>query len=644
MSKCKKNIALLMTLIFIASTLSACEHKEAPASANTQISALAATKIPAVMEYTPKSKTEQPVINHEASAAASDSYMTLAEELGLTEQQLNSFSMLYHLAITAEEIRISKDNRLMLDDIYTSLLNDINPGAVDEITQDHLRNLRDIIKTYLNISVKRDRLQYIYNQDKAAAIRSAVPNPLAILSIANALDWKRLAVSVVYTVVDSYNHYKDANASIDREFLINGWELNDEETANIQKNRDRAFDYMVDIVQAYELDGYRTLSEKSIETFAQICAIESPHEKIRRLKAEEQTYGLLGNYWLELAACYFDTSDYQACLNCIEEYNGLATGIYRLDYGYVQILPKAIVSAQAVYTGNEYVANIRSFADDIMKNTTSADWSARYFAAQAYLDLYGRTNNKDFLNKAYNIAYDNVTVLLDEQRSLNSAYLSDVQEVQIKEPDYRFMNAEEKKSAESAYNKEKERLQAYNNGLKKARETELPTLYEPLVLNCELLFALADEIGLESKEQDEIDKILQTSSREIFLTESINNHFSFASHERDHSIQLTKNEVVIPVCLLSAQSEVLVEIEQNDEVMACDDCVVSKVERKGTGIDEFYAHITSKLMNDYSWSADSRVTVTISNGSIAAPIRFRFKVSEYADRWILDDKVVFEAE
>ena len=42
------------------------------------------------------------------------------DENGLTEQQRNSFSMLYHLAITAEDIRISKDNRLILDDIYTS--------------------------------------------------------------------------------------------------------------------------------------------------------------------------------------------------------------------------------------------------------------------------------------------------------------------------------------------------------------------------------------------------------------------------------------------------------------------------------------------------------------------------------------------
>ena len=232
------------------------------------------------------------------------------DENGLTEQQRNSFSMLYYLAITAEDIRISKDNRLILDDIYTSLLNDINPGAIDETTQDHLKNLRDIIKSYINISVKRDRLQYIYNQDKAATIRSAVPNPLAILSMTNSLNWKKLATSVVYTVVDSYTNYKNANDAADQEFLMSGWELDDEENDAIQKNRERAFDYMVDIVQEYALDGKLTLNEEAIGTFAEISKIESIQQKIRRLESEEETYKLLGNYWLELADCYYQKEEY----------------------------------------------------------------------------------------------------------------------------------------------------------------------------------------------------------------------------------------------------------------------------------------------------------------------------------------------
>ena len=566
------------------------------------------------------------------------------DEYGLTEQQRNSFSMLYYLAITAEEIRISKDNRLILDDIYTSLLNDINPGAIDETTQDHLKNLRDIIKSYINISVKRDRLQYIYNQDKAATIRSAIPNPLAVLSMTNSFDWKKLATSVVYTVVDSFNNYKRANESVDKEFLMSGWELDDEETATIQKNRERAFDYMVDIVQEYNLDGKLTLNEKAIEKFAEICAIESVQQKIRRLESEENTYKLLGNYRLELADCYYETSQYQKCLDCVEKYNELATGIYRMDYNYVQILPKAIVAAQTVYSGDEYVTNVKAFADAIMENTTTEEWSIRYFAAQVYLDLYARTSESDYLDDAYNIAYDNVTILLDEQRAMNVTYLEGVKELTVDEPDYRFMTEEEKKEVEQEYKDEQKRLKAYNKSLKETRKTELPSLYEPLVLNCELLFALADEINISNQEKSEIEAILQTGSNGVFMVDPINAHYSFSTNDFNRSIELQKDKVIIPVNLLSADAKVVVTVTDNGQTVTFDDCVVTEVKREGDTVDSFFAHVSSKQMKAYKWTADSRATVKITYGEDIDGLQFQFKIAEFRDNWILADKVVFEEE
>ena len=563
------------------------------------------------------------------------------DEYGLTEQQRNSFSMLYYLAITAEEIRISKDNRLMLDEIYTSLLNDINPGAIDETTQDHLKNLRDIIKSYINISVKRDRLQYIYNQDKAETIRSAIPNPLAILSTTQAFNWKSLVASVAYTVVDSYNSYKSANATVDQEFLMSGWELDDEETATIQKNRERAFDYMVDIVQEYGLDGKLTLSEKAIETFAEICAIESVQQKIRRLESEEETYKLLGNYWLELAACYYETSQYQKCLDCVSKYNDLATGIYRMDYNYVQILPMVIVAAQETYTGDEYVSVISGFADSILENTTTEEWSIRYFAAQVYLDLYAKTDDRQYLEAAYNIAYDNVTILLDEQRALNSTYLADVVELTIDEPDYRFMTDAEEEAAKKEYEEEKKRLKEYNKSLKESRKTELPPMYEPLILNCDLLFALAEEMNISNAEKAEIEDILQTEKNGVFLSAPVNDRYSFSASVADYSIEFVKNEIKIPADLLSVGAEIIVKVTDGGKTTAFDDCTVTKVTRDGDTIDTFVAVVTSEMMGDYEWTADSMVTVEVYNGTSYDPIVFKFKVVEYKDNWLIADKVVF---
>lgn len=637
----KKNTGIQITALLLALSLAGCgttapilSSTEAPQQTTIPVSTSESVTTTVPATTVPTEVTTEPTVPPEEEP----------DEYGLTAQQRNSFSMLYFLAITAEEIRISKDNRLLLDDIYTSILNDINPGAIDETTQDHLKELREIIKEYINISVKRDRLQYIYNQDKASTIKSAVPNPLAILSVTNSLNWKQLATSVVYTVVDSYNNYKKANDSADQEFLLSGWELNDDETATIQRNRERAFDYMVDIVQEYDLNGKLTLNEKAIETFAEICTIKSVQQKIRRLESEEGTYKLLGNYWLELADCYYETSQYSKCLDCIDKYNELSTGIYRKDYNYIQILPKVIVAAQKTYQGNAYISNVETFANAIIENTTTDEWSVRYFAAQVYLDLYAKTDVYEYLQSAYNIAYDNVTILLDEQRKLNTIYLADVEEARVTEPNYNSMTETEKKEAKQEYKAEQKRLKAYNKALKESRKTELPTLYEPLVLNCDLLFALAEEMEISYSEKQEIESILQTDNKGVFLVDPINNQYSFSKPTNNFSIEFSKDKATIPVNLLTTNTKVIITATENGENTTFDDCTVSKVERKGNTIDSFYADVTSKKMKDYGWSENSIVTVKIINGNENNALTFRFKVTEYHSNWIFADKVVFEKE
>lgn len=588
-----------------------------------------------------KRLAEEAQLKAEEEKRLSEENKKRTEEEKLKKEQLNSFSMMYYLAITAEEIRTSKNNRLILEDIYTALLNDINPGSIDEITQNHLRSLRDIIKSYRNISTKRERLQYIYNQNKAAAIRSAVPNPIAILSLTNANNWKTLATGVVYAIVDSYNSYKSASENADKEFLISGWELDDEEEEAVLKNRDKAFDYMVDMVQEYNLDGLMTLNEKAIEKFVQICALESVPEKLSRLQSEEDTYKLLGNYWLELADCYFATNKYEKCLDCVDRYNELSTDIFRKDFNYVQILPKAIVAAQNIYSGDLYVTSTKKFADDIIKNTSTEDWSTRYFVAQVYLDLYTKTSDPAYLTSAYKIAYQNVTVLLERQRSLNNTYLNDVQEVKIEEPDYGYLTEAEKKAKEQEYKAEKDRAKKYNTALKETRKTELPTLYEPLVLNCELLFSLANKVDISDSEKADIEAILKSSSGGIFISKPVNDAYSFSGASGSYSINFTKDDLAIPAELLTAGSKVVVSVTDNNKTETFDDCTVKKVVRKGKSIDTFTAYYTSKKLDKYKWTNNSKVTITITYGdAFDKSLSFKYSVVEYKHNWY-GDKVVF---
>lgn len=556
------------------------------------------------------------------------------------EKEKNSFSMMYYLAITAESIRTAKDNRLALDDIYDTLLNDINPGAIDEITQEHLQSLRDIIKSYRNISTKRDRLQYNYNQNKAAAMRSAIPNPIAIFSTTQSLDWKKLAVNAVYTVLDSYTNYKSSNANAENEYLMSGWNLDDEELANIQKNRERAFDYMLDMVQEYELDGLKTLSEEDIQLFTEICTtIDSPTEKIKRLKAEEQKYEMLGNYWYELANCYFENVQYEQCIECTEKYIELSSGIYRVDNNLVLLLPKSIVAAQNTYYGDKYVSDIDGYAKMIMENTTSKDWSERYFVAQVYIDLYKKTSKQQYLKDAYKIISENVTVLLDGQREINDIYLSEVKEEVAVNPktnrEYNFLTKEKQKERNKEYAAEKKRVKRYNESLKKARKTELITLYEPLVLNCELLFALADKAKIGQEEKDDMDDILKNN---IFLVEPIQNAYSFWKNSEEYNAELSKSEITLPASLLTSGSEIEISITDDDGKVVLDDCKVTRVEREGTTMDTFKVRISGKQWKKISWSQGLRITIKITyKDAYDKELVLDYEVGAIKEHWYGDD-------
>jgi len=589
-------------------------------------------------------KAEEERLKKEAEdKKAEEERQKAAEEARKKEQ--NSFSMMYYMAIMAEDIRIAKNNRLDLEDLYTSSLNDINPNFIDERTQDHFNNLRAVIKSYLNISTKRDRLMYIYNQNKAAAMRSAVPNPLAVLSMANSLDWKRLAISAVYTVADSYRNYKNASEASDNEYLMSGWELDDEELKTIQKNRETAFNYMVDMVQEYHLDGLKALSEKDIQNFSEICAIEYSAEKIKRLKAEEKKYELLGNYWFELANCYFEDSRHGECLACVDKYIELTTDLYKKDKKKAQLLVKAIVAAQDVYSDGKYVSVIDDYAQQIVNNTMPEDWASRYFVAQAYIDLYAKTKEKPYLEEAYKLISENVTVLLKGQREINATYLDEVREEVAVDPkttkDYKYLSKEQQKQKDKQYSEEKKRVKEFNKALKETRKTELLSVYEPLILNCELLFALADEIKISQDEKREMDDILRNN---VFLVDPIRNAYSFNRTNEVYSAELSKDEIIIPANLLTAEAVIEVSVTDNGISTKLDDCKVTSVKREGKTIDTFKAYISGKQWKKYSWTANSRILIRIIYKDVYdKELVLRYKVGEYKDNWF-GDKVVFVKE
>ena len=555
----------------------------------------------------------------------------------LDSKQVNSVAMLNYLGMVSQEIESSKHNRLFLENAYTSLINNTNPDKIDEKTQDHIMSLLDVIEEYRALEVKREHMKLLYNQDKARTIREAVPNPIAVLSVAGSLDWKRLAASVVYTAVDSYNNYRTANEELDKQYMISGWDLDAEEKEVIHKNRKRAFDYMVDVVRDNNLPGNLAINEEDIQSFVQAIENDNNYQKLQFLESREGTYGTFGYYWIELANSYYDASDYTRCLDSIERYKELYSGIFRKDYTYAEVLPKVIVAAQQTYSDNEYVDRIDSYTDELLANADNSDWALKYFAAQSYMDLYQKTNDDNYLEEVYQIALNNVNQLVSNQEDLNDTYLNDVKEIVYKEDD----------SLTKAENKEvKKEIKAYNKALKKTRKTELPSLYDPLVLNCDLLFSMAEELEKGENEQAKIEGILKTDTAGVFISRPVNKEYSFDSDDK-YDAKLATNrlgsiELAIPADLLITGAKVSATVDTAKGTEKVNDWKIKEVKRSGKQVSSFSANYSSKDINKVKWNKGATVNLTIDYGDVRDPEVITYMVSEYKNNPIIPDKISFK--
>lgn len=484
--------------------------------------------------------------------------------------QDNYIAMLNYVSLVNDEINVSSNNKLLLDEVYSSLMNNTAPHAIDDRTQIQLNDMLHTIDEYRMIDVKRERLEYIYQQNQAQALRDAVPNPLGLLSSVSSFRLSSLIASVVYMAVDSKASYDTAMAQADMQYLKDGWELDDAETAALNQSQEQLFNYMIDMVHRSEMPDKYALPNDTIKEYVQYKNNSNISRKITYFESNKGTYEKFGDYWLILADCYYQNEDYDKCLEAIDNYNDLGIEIFRKDHNLAKELPVAISAAQeSIKNGKEQVKRIDGYLTLLKRNLETEDWSLRYFAAQTDLYLYSKTKDEAYLNDAYSLAKNNVNYLIDEQISLNETYLAEVKK---------------KETPQNATKEQKKEIKQYNKMLENDRKTELPPVYEPLYLNCDLLFALADQINISDSEKTRIEKILHGSSQNdtLFLTFPLDYSYYFSGdHTIDDSVvKYNRGEINVPASLVSDHTKIKVIIKSGNKNTEITDWAVNGVKRK----------------------------------------------------------------
>jgi len=638
----KRYLAIILSFITVASSFVSCNNKsntdDKTADTVTQSIKTTTIDINEITTVTTSKPITQTTVTVKQTTTAtktttahstSNIVTTTTTPEKLTTVQENSIAWLNYLAMLSQEINSSQNSKMYLEEAYAALINNTNPANVNELTESHLVSLLDIIEKYRMIAVKRDRLKYIYEQNKAKALKAAIPNPIGLLSATESLNPIKLVSSGIYMAVDSYSSYSAYKNEINQEYLKDGWALDDEAAENLHDSRKRAFTYMIDIVRQDNLPGDLALNESAIEKFVDCKNNPNVNQQIQFLETNKDSYHAFGSYWLLLAECYYNNQQYQKCLDCISEYEDLHSDIFRKDYELAKTLPLAVAAASQVQSNDKYTKTAEKYLKMITDNTESDQWDLRYFAAEMYVDLYSKTQNKEYLQSAYDLALNNVNHLTAKQKEINNTYIAAVKKVSI--PD-------------TATKSEKKKIKAYNEALEDKRETELPETYEPLAINCELLFAVANKLNISQADKDRIDGILSDGDASIFLTKPIRNIFTFKPTNMFFSSKYEKDELTLPVSCVSQGAKIKVTVTSGDKFFVYEDWKIDEVKRPKKDFSSFEVIYTSKKAGDCKWHKDSQVKVEIFNGdySNSDPVVINIKISKYTHRKVGWDTVEFE--
>lgn len=546
--------------------------------------------------------------NEDKSDKESKKSNEVDEEEVLSDTQRNSVNMLNYMTVLTQKINQSPNNQVFLENAYSSLKNDLYPNAVDNKTQAQSTSLLDTINGYRMISVKRDRLEYIYEQNKAQALRQAIPNPMGLLSAVQSGSTLKAAASILYMAVDAKSSHDAASSQADLQFLKDGWELDDQTADELHNSTKNALNYMYNMVRDYDLPGDYALNDESVEAFVSWTAKENLVSKISWLESNQKTYEQFGSYWLELVKDYYDAENYAQCLDALNHYEKVSTRIFRKDLDYAQVLPMAIISARETMSENQYVEFADKYCDLILANTKKYsdsedfDWSKRYFVAQIYLDLYAKTNNAAYLESAYNIAFENVNILADSQKELNKTYLAEVKQIEKKK---------------GATKREKKEVKEYNKALKDERKIALPPVNESLYLNCDLLFALADKLDISQLEKDKIDSILHDNNKQMFLTKALDNRFWFDHKNdmvkaKDITLEFNGKKLVVPATCVTDRSSIIVSVKRGKKKHVIKDWKVKEVVRpKNSKVSDFEVTYESEKGSKYKYQDGDAITITI---------------------------------
>ena len=446
---------------------------------------------------------------------------------GLTSVQRNAMALMNWLSVASVRIGISPGGRLLLDGIYSSLHNDVNRFSVDEKTLTYMEKMLDTIQNFRMFAEKRNHIQYILEQEESQAVWKGVAGALDDLKI-DSKDWvgsagapAPIAVGIINTAIQvgkGVLTWQQARHDARMTSVNSGWDLDADESNELHKLQNANFRYTWEMARDFNLDGRWILTENTARRLVELEEETDDLTRLRMLEPMRDECTYCSSYWLMLAESYYNTGEWQKCLDAVDFYLSMDIGIFLRDRELAEAIPLAIGALSWLSRSDaDFIKRAMPYLTQMRKNTPTDDWRLHISSAMIYLDFCLRTpkGQKNTRLGYYRAAWDEISLVLPglvrEQRRLNEAWLGGVVHVSVADGLTRAQKAER---------------EAYNRMLDERRKTEFPPIYEPLRLCIELLQEIREASpgtfeGFAAEYR--LDEILHRGNEVLFWNEYMEN-------------------------------------------------------------------------------------------------------------------------
>ena len=310
----------------------------------------------------------------------------------------------------------SQNNLIIVDEISQY---DWKWKTDPDLTTPYINSFNDTINNNKLINQKRERLQYMYEQNRSMTIASLVPNALHMVNIAlNARDPLKAIIAVGGAALSSYTNYTTTKQQAELQLIQEQWELDDQQKKIFENVQKDLRTYLSNICLKYGFENEDLASPQTLQSFVEECSnynfseifkIDDENSRknlarnyyfaINTVQFKNELY-MFPEYWAEIVKATYLLDNYPETLKAISNFEKCYVETMYHDDLYATIMEiKAYCILEKIRSLEEDPAILETVVDSILKMSPELDWTKQYFCVELYKELYQITKDKSLLEK-----------------------------------------------------------------------------------------------------------------------------------------------------------------------------------------------------------------------------------------------------